>query len=277
LGIFWQTPGAMGPYIIALILSQMKPTTWLTSFQFRLILGFGAIPASVVFWHEYFYHKESSIQIHQHSKSPLQMLKTHPKHAYTLIGTGGSWFFYDITFYGTAIFTPQILENIFGKGETLVELCWQSIIVTGIGLPSVITAIKLLPSKCPRWLNIYGFLLMSILFAALAIVYSADSDGLSGLKFTLFCFVTLGLTWGPSIGTYVLPAAAFPTEVRTTFHGLSAACAKIGAVAGTFMYQPIADRFGFSSVMWIQAAFSLIGMFLSKHFISPKYVDDDNL
>jgi len=73
----------------------------------------------------------------------------------------------------------------------------------------------------------------------------------------------------------VLPAAAFPSEVRSTFHGLSAACAKLGAVAGTFLYQPIADKFGFAAVMWVQAALCIIGMLISIKYISPNYDSDE--
>jgi len=95
--------------------------------------------------------------------------------------------------------------------------------------------------------------------------------GWFSLKFIVFCMITFGLNWGPNVATYVLPAAAFPTEVRSTFHGLSAACAKFGALVGTFLYQPIADKFGFAAVMWVQAALCILGMLLSIKFISPNY------
>jgi len=186
---FWQTPGAMAPYVVALLLTQMQPSAWVTSFQFRLIMGLGAIPAGIVFFHEFYYHKENPREfVQRNTITPLQIMRKHPEHVYTLIGTGGGWFFYDIAYYGTAIFTPQILENIFGKGETLIDICWQSIVVTAIGLPAAAFAIKLLPSKGARWLNIYGFLLLAVLFSALAIVYNVDSEGLNSLKFVFFLY-----------------------------------------------------------------------------------------
>ena len=36
----------------------------------------------------------------------------HPEYWATLLGTGGTWFLYDISYYGTAIFMPQILKTI---------------------------------------------------------------------------------------------------------------------------------------------------------------------
>ena len=37
---------------------------------------------------------------------------------------------------------------------------------------------------------------------------------------------------GPNTTTYVLSAETFPTEIRATCHGLSAAAGKLGAVIG---------------------------------------------
>jgi hypothetical protein len=90
----------------------------------------------------------------------------------------------------------------------------------------------------------------------------------------------------------VLPTISYPTHVRGTFHGLSAACAKIGAVgechksnacllffihkgltffdtAGTFMFKPI-SRVSFAVVLWVQVGFSLAGM-----FVAWKFQEDD--
>lgn len=54
---------------------------------------------------------------------------------------------------------------------------------------------------------------------------------------TTLLFVELGalmfaLNWGCNVATFVLPAVAFPPGVRATFHGLSAASGKLGAVVG---------------------------------------------
>ena len=68
---------------------------------------------------------------------------------------------------------------------------------------------------------------------------------------------------GPNVATFVLPAVAFPPEVRSTFHGLSAGSGKVGAVVGTFIYAPLADAFGIAMVMWIQCALCLVGVGVS--------------
>lgn len=57
----------------------------------------------------------------------------------------------------------------------------------------------------------------------------------------LFCILTLLLNFGPSLGTYVLPALCFPTTIRSTCHGLSSTGGKIGAVIGTLIFEPISE------------------------------------
>ena len=47
--------------------------------------------------------------------------------------------------------------------------------------------------------------------------------------------------------------------MRATFHGLSAAAGKLGAVIGTFMFVPVLAAGGVASVMWLQVAVCLAG------------------
>ena len=48
---------------------------------------------------------------------------------------------------------------------------------------------------------------------------------------------------------------------------MSAGAGKIGAVVGTFIYQPIADYFGLPAVMWTQAVICLLAVIISIQFL----------
>lgn len=144
---------------------------------------------------------------------------------------------------------------------------WQSLVTASVGVPGCICAILCLKRFGNRWLNIYGFALMAVLFAAMAITYSLDQKN-SNLLFAELMALTFALNFGPNVATFVLPALAFPPEVRSTFHGLSAGSGKVGAVVGTFIYTPLADAFGIATVMWIQCVLSLIAVVLSIYCIA---------
>jgi hypothetical protein len=43
---------------------------------------------------------------------------------------------YDVAYYGTSIFMPQILEAIFGgQSKDLTEEAWQAAMVSAVGIP----------------------------------------------------------------------------------------------------------------------------------------------
>jgi len=291
---FWQAPGAMAPYIVALaLLSLHGPTDasgkvpsllqpGLTSFQFRIIMGLGALPASIVLWLTWIDQRleEKAINvpvgsIERQPSAPLEETMSHRNYFWRLIGTGGTWFLYDVAYYGTSVFLPQILATIFKEegearaGGDLPMQCWQAILVTAIGVPGCVCAISLIdPPRGPRWLLIVGFGTMTLAFSLLAIAFERAKDQ-QLLVIALFCFVSFSMNFGPNVATYVLPTQIYPQEVRATFHGLSAGAGKLGAVVGTFIYQPIADAFGLPAVMWTQALVCVLAMLLSRFFIPP--------
>jgi MFS transporter, PHS family, inorganic phosphate transporter len=60
----------------------------------------------------------------------------------------------------------------------------------------------------------------------------------------------------------------FPTRYRSTAHGISAACGKLGAVIAQVVFSPLKDKGGVTNgwvnhLMQIFALFMLIGFFLS--------------
>eukprot|EP01013_Petalomonas_cantuscygni_P039107 TRINITY_DN70433_c0_g1_i1.p1 TRINITY_DN70433_c0_g1~~TRINITY_DN70433_c0_g1_i1.p1 ORF type:complete len:303 (-),score=49.62 TRINITY_DN70433_c0_g1_i1:636-1544(-) len=233
-----------------------------------------------------------------------------------LVGTTGAWFLYDVSYYGTAIFTPHILSDIFPV-SSLLGTCWRSTVVSAMGIPACALAVLSLRFMSGRMLNVVGFLLVAGSFAALAVVYQMDTDrdcrytptatewpdtapaagawsnvsapgdirsagggvptltpgdcGVTGkhpqLKFVLFCIITFFLNFGPNVGTFVVPATAFPTVVRGTCHGISAAGAKAGATAGTFMYPALTVAGGLPLVLWTQVAAAVLGALVSFLFL----------
>ena len=208
------------------------------------------------------------------AETPLALALARPELVRTLIGTTSTWLLYDISYYGTAIFTPQILDSIFAGEATLVDLCWQAIVKEIAGLLGVLAAIAVMRRLGGRRLNAWGFVLLAALFALFGLLYSAAPGSSSAVKFAVFCALSFALNWGPNVATYCLPAQVFPREVRATFHGLSAASGKLGAIIGTFMFSPISAAFGVAVVMWVQVAVCLLGALLSVWLIPDNGVAD---
>lgn len=132
-------------------------------------------------------------------------------------------------------------------------------------------AVYALKHRGGRWLSIWGFVFIAAAFASLATALTLypDSSQATGAKFTLFCAITVALNAGPNVSTYVLPASAFRRSERGTFHGLSAAAGKLGAVVGAFAFPPLVEGVGLAGVMWMQVGVALLGAAASVFFLRP--------
>jgi MFS family permease len=153
-GFFWQTPGSVAPYLMATIIFVAFGKKEGAEFredvatQVRILFLLGAIPAVIVAIlsmmvkeSDEYTQRKSDLAAKNKSQNPISVACEHPEHLKKLIGTGVSWFLYDFVYYGTSLNQPEILNTVFGKGETLLDNCWQSIVLNLMGLPGVILAI----------------------------------------------------------------------------------------------------------------------------------------
>jgi PHS family inorganic phosphate transporter-like MFS transporter len=66
------------------------------------------------------------------------------------------------------------------------------------------------------------------------------------------------LTVGPNLTTFLLPAEAFPTRVRGTAHGISAAAGKCGAILTSFAFGTVEDIIGLDGVLGLFSGIMLL-------------------
>jgi len=138
----------------------------------------------------------------------------------------------------------------------------------------------------------WGFVTNAAAFAALGTAYAAFPEPAAAdaapvqpqLKFALFCLSMFSLSWGPNLATYVVPVAAFPAEVRGTFHGLSAAAGKAGAALGAFLYPVVIKQFGNAvgaqTIFFIQVGVNAVGAFVAWRYLpasAPRDEEEDEL
>ena len=255
---FWQMPGAVFPYIIALLLLVAVPSAQI---QFRILLALGAIPSFFIYRATASEEDSSEFRRDGPRVSAWELLKR-PGSMRKILATGGCWFIYDVVYYGTALFSPTIVANIFGDSDDLIAISWQNIIVTSVGIPAVVGGMWFQQVFGTRSLQIWGFVFIAVCFALLASLWVA-LDSSPGAVFFLFILLMVSLNWGPNISTFILPAEVYEPKVRATMNGVAAAMGKTGAIVGTYMYQPIYEQHGIPALMWVAAAFSLLGAVIS--------------
>jgi MFS transporter, PHS family, inorganic phosphate transporter len=266
---FWQSPGAMFPYIVALVLLQIHGPA-AADVQARVLMGLGALPSLMLLFSAWRYEERKDFvggKTGARLRHALRSKATRDVRA--LIGTAGTWFIYDVAFYGTNIFTPDITTSIFGE-ETLTAMCWQSVVVQAVGIPGCLLAVRHVRTLGLYSLNLWGYVVLASLFLAFGLLYVWTATGLAWFKFALFCALMFALNYGPNMATFILPTVCFPPSVRASLHGVSAASAKLGAVTGAFLFKPIVRGWGIAGVMFVQTVLCAIGALLTVYFVDRR-------
>lgn len=187
----------------------------------------------------------------------------------TLIGTGGTWFLFDVAYYGTNLATPVIIKKIFTHGS-LESTCYKSMITACFQIPACLFGIRYLRTGLGsvKQLNRDGFIAMMFAFGLMSwLVYNPDVSGVLGASgggetpnstksdisestkapgesdtntyFTpaMFNYLILNclyftMTFGCTLATYILPTVVFQKQIQSTMHGISAGLGKAGAAVG---------------------------------------------
>jgi PHS family inorganic phosphate transporter-like MFS transporter len=169
-----------------------------------------------------------------------------------LLGTAGSWFLFDVVYYGHALFTGTVLGVIgFSSGKTgsqtedqLAQLALGSLILAFIGLPGYFVSVALINRVGRRPMQLGGFVAVGVLFIILASALRQLQEQAVGAFIFIYGLTFFFSNFGPNMTTFVIPAEAFPTAARATCHGISAASGKIGAAIGAAAMAPLLTAYG---------------------------------
>merc|ERR1712048_459614 len=144
-----------------------------------------------------------------------------------------------------------ILGHVFGAQQSLRDLALRSAFMGVVGILGTLSGLVALRRISPKKLNTIGLILGSLLFAICVIMHQFLPAQHNAL-FIVLCLLFFTLYAGPNVATFVLPVVSFPCSVRSTFHGLSAAAAKVGAMLGALLFPIMDDYLGVAAVMVTQ-------------------------
>jgi len=204
----------------------------------------------------------------------LQNLFHEPGLGRKVLGTAGTWFLFDVVFYGNTIFQPVVVAAAFGTHigndgtDLLRKTAIDSLILTSIALPGYAVAGIVMGKKTfcvrqtPRYVMLQGFAAMTILYSTIGFNWSYLRGDPAMLVF-LYGMTFFFANYGPNTTTFILPSLIFEEEHRATWNGISAAAGKAGALTGASLFEPAADLLGDHVVMLICAGVSLFAFLLT--------------
>lgn len=237
-----------------LLLAAGLPLEWI----WRLLLIVGAIPpAAVIYARSKMEESELFLAAKEGAASagPGSAWRAVRRYWRPLIGTTTTWFLLDVTFYGTGSFKTRIGSFLMGsrasspRGEVWDEAVFASVCCC-LAIPGYLLAVAFMDRIGRYNLQFWGFLALAANFFIIAGVYRDDLP--EGARWGLL--VCFGLTFlfsnfGPNTTTFVIPIETYPTLIRATCHGASAAAGKLGAVAGVVAFAPCEQAFGLRAVL----------------------------
>jgi MFS transporter, PHS family, inorganic phosphate transporter len=280
----------VGPLIASILLASgiSNNLTW------RLLLGFGAIPGLAVYYlrrqiHETprfamagGAHEEAAAAIAdatgtssgaapkgestaRHQQSALDgyvKIFRNRRILMWLIGTAGAWALLDFCYYGNTISQPEILKLLNPHASLLHNTLVQLAIVSVFAVPGYIVAVLLMDKTGRKSIQMLGFSVMALMFLIIGL-WTAVTHHV--WWFLLLYGISYFFTeFGPNMTTFIYPAELFPTDVRTTSHGISAGAGKLGAFAGAFLFPDfLAVTHGLNRAMTIAGIVAVIGLLLT--------------
>lgn len=266
LGLSFTTPGSR----------QGEETMW------RMLLAFGALPSLLAFalrWQleETRGYTEARTQRGRQSLSAelTSTLQSIGRFGPTLFGTSASWLLANVSLYSLGCFKSQMLPAQLDAGAVsqLQQAAAFNAVASSFALLGFFAATKLIDSMGRYWMQLTGFIALAAVFLTLFLVCQG-----SAIPATWCLWILLGLAFffqnfGPNTTTYVVAAEAFPTLVRGSCHGISAACGKLGALLGTSFFPFILADYGLAVVYLACSVFSLIGAMATYNF-TPRSISD---
>jgi MFS family permease len=264
----------LGPlFASALLMTNLShDTIW------RILVGFGAVPALAVFRSrrhlketprflaaaEQDAASRSNAKEFDRGTAPLRFLDgfhwlvRDRRLLIRLIGASAAWFLMDAAYYGNTVSSPLVLSVLHGDHSLLQKTLTQLGVFVVFAAPGYVLAAFTMDRIGRKRIQVLGFAMMTVTFALLAFIPGIVT---MTIPFLLIYGASFFFTeFGPNVTTFVYPSEIFPVRVRSTGHGIAAATGKLGAFLGVFAFPFLMEWKGLLGVETAAAISSVLGV-----------------
>ena len=182
-----------------------------------------------------------------------------------VFATAFGWFANDVFFYGNKLFQGQFI-SVLNPGATVFTNWLWNLANIGVELAGYYLASFLIDHKMygRKWMQIIGFIGCFICFVIPSFKYSyyAEGPGIHSFQAMYYISSFFG-QFGPNCVTFLVAAEVYPTPVRASAHGFSAAMGKLGALTAAILFNYIGSHTRYYVVPW----FGLVGALATYVFL----------
>jgi len=176
-----------------------------------------------------------------------------------LLGTAGCWFLFDIVEYGLKQNDAAIFDagNDAPYSQSVMDVFLTRLLV----IPSLIFAPWLLTRTSSKRVQFIGFVGCGVANLILAMAYKPLKE-ITPLFFTLY-ILQLSFQSLPGVTTMAISAEIYPSMVRGTGAGISAAMGKVGATVGSYFFSELKNQGYFGGIFWAVTATFVVALILT--------------
>ncbi|KAJ5280588.1 hypothetical protein N7478_005960 [Penicillium angulare] len=183
-----------------------------------------------------------------------------------LIATAGGWFANDVFFYGNKLFQSGFIA-VIAPGDSSVMTSWSwTLANVAVEMAGYYGAMWTVDNKLygRKWAQIIGFMMCFILFVipCFKLDYYMAPENIHSFQ-AMYFLSSFFNQFGPNCITFLVAAEVFPTAVRGTAHGISAAFGKLGALIIAIVGSYTTTQQRFYVVPW----FGLLGALVTWLFL----------
>jgi PHS family inorganic phosphate transporter-like MFS transporter len=245
---------------------------WRTIFAFGAVLSFGGLVL------RFFTTRDSEKHINAVKSERVTQARTGKSArcsflgAYwkPLLGTASIWLLFDIVEYGlkqndAAIFAAD-------KSGPYRNSVLTVFFTRLLAIPSLAIAPLLLKLTRSKWVQAGGFCGCILANFALAMFYDElhTQDAARTVLFDSLYVVQLSFQSLPGVTCMAIPAEIFPSAVRGTGAGISAASGKVGAVLGSYYFTKMKNNGQIAEIFWVVTCTSTVALVLTM-LLTPLY------
>lgn len=228
---------------------------------FRVSFGLIAILHAWLAYHRFYHIHDANAVVQANKKrlntsgydvASLKLVFGHYWHR--LAATAGGWFCADFFFYGSKIFSGVFI-SIIKPGATLMVTWEYNLLNCAVSLVGYYLAASLVDHKFygRKTMQLVGFFFMFLFFLFCAIFFEdlQKPGGPVSAFIWMYMMSSFFTQFGPNCTTFLVAAEVYPSSIRSTAHGFSAATGKLGALVPTIVYNYVkAGRTKFWIVPW---------------------------
>jgi MFS family permease len=273
--------GAMwnfGAISAALVLLLLRAAGVSSDLQWRIVLGFGAVPAVSVLTlrrrmpetARFLARVEGDAQkarevlegITGAHVEAAPLTDTRPwhelfaKHARGVLGAALLWLIYDIVLYSGVLFGPSVIAS----GLHMTEIGFTLLVYAVLQTPGTLLGCLLVDRAGRRTMTAIGFGLCAVGLFGFAPMLGATSSA-PILTFGMFALYNFSLSLGPGAisGAGLLGVELAPTRIRSIAQSFTVVGGRVGAALAAFVFPALLGEIGKTSLLIVLAGVSLFG------------------